>query len=104
MKKIKNTKKTNFFKKIFIRLCRLLGFEIIDQSNFKSPRSCSCKTNNITFNFSIVLVSDLEKVCCVNEFNSSYQEMMLERSLSCNSKLNDEPNNLGVLLRLNFIF
>ena len=37
MKKIKNIKKTNFFKKIFIKLCRLLGFEIIDQSNFKSP-------------------------------------------------------------------
>jgi hypothetical protein len=37
MKKIKNTQKTNFLKKIFIKLCRLLGFEIIDQSNFSSP-------------------------------------------------------------------
>ena len=37
MKKIKNTQKTNFLKKIFIKLCRLIGFEIIDQSNFKSP-------------------------------------------------------------------
>ena len=36
MKKIKNTRKTNFFKKIFIKFCRLLGYEIIDQSNFKS--------------------------------------------------------------------
>ena len=36
MKKIKNTQKTNFFKKIFIKFCRLLGYEIIDQSNFKS--------------------------------------------------------------------
>ena len=36
MKKIKNTQKTNFFKKIFIKICRLLGYEIIDQSNFKS--------------------------------------------------------------------
>lgn len=36
MKKIKNTKKTNFFKKIFIKFCRLLGYEIIDQSNFRS--------------------------------------------------------------------
>ena len=36
MKKIKNTKKTNFFKKIFIKLCRLFGYEIIDQSNFNS--------------------------------------------------------------------
>ena len=37
MKKIKNTKKTNLFKKIFIKICRILGFEIIDQSNFRSP-------------------------------------------------------------------
>ena len=37
MKKIENTQKTNFFKKIFIKLCRLFDFEIIDQSNFKSP-------------------------------------------------------------------
>jgi hypothetical protein len=37
MKKIENNKKTNFLKKLFIRLCRLLGFEIIDQSNFSSP-------------------------------------------------------------------
>ena len=36
MKKIKNTQKTNFFKKIFIKLSRLLGYEIIDQSNFRS--------------------------------------------------------------------
>ena len=36
MKKIKNTNKTNFLKKIFIKLCRKFGYEIIDQSNFKS--------------------------------------------------------------------
>ena len=37
MKNIKNTRKNNFIKKIFIKLCRLLGFEIIDQSNFTVP-------------------------------------------------------------------
>ena len=37
MKKIKNNKNLNFLKKLFIKLCRLLGFEIIDQSNFNSP-------------------------------------------------------------------
>ena len=36
MKKIKNTRKTNFLKKIFIKFCRLIGYEIIDQSNFRS--------------------------------------------------------------------
>jgi hypothetical protein len=37
MKKTNNTKKTNFFKKIFIKICRIFGFEIIDQANFWSP-------------------------------------------------------------------
>jgi hypothetical protein len=37
MKKIENSKKSNILKKLFIKICRLLGFEIIDQSNFTSP-------------------------------------------------------------------
>ena len=37
MKKIENKKKFNLFKKIFIKFCRIIGFEIIDQSNFSSP-------------------------------------------------------------------
>jgi len=37
MKKIKNSNKNSFFKKLFIKLCRIFGYEIIDQSNFTSP-------------------------------------------------------------------
>jgi len=37
MKKLEKSKKNNLFKKIFIKICRILGFEIIDQSNFHSP-------------------------------------------------------------------
>ena len=37
MKKIEKSKKNNLFKKIFIKICRIIGFEIIDQSNFSSP-------------------------------------------------------------------
>ena len=37
MKKLENRKKINLFKKIFIKICRIIGFEIIDQSNFTSP-------------------------------------------------------------------
>jgi len=37
MKKIKNSQKSNFLKRVFIKFCRLVGFEIIDQSNFSSP-------------------------------------------------------------------
>ena len=37
MKKISNSKKNNFFKKIFIKICRKFGFELIDQSNLSAP-------------------------------------------------------------------
>ena len=39
MKKIKNEYKQNFLKKLFIKLCRVLGYEIIDQNNFIIPTS-----------------------------------------------------------------
>ena len=35
MKNIKNSNKPSFFKKIFIKLSRKLGYEIIDQNNFE---------------------------------------------------------------------
>ena len=34
MKKINNKFRKNFLKKIFIKFCRIFGFEIIDQGNF----------------------------------------------------------------------
>ena len=37
MKKLENTKKVNFFKRIFIKICRIIGFEIIDQSDLYLP-------------------------------------------------------------------
>ena len=37
MKEINISVKTNFFKKIFIKICRILGYEIIDQSSFYVP-------------------------------------------------------------------
>ena len=37
MKEINNTIKKSYFKKIFIKICRILGYEIIDQSNFYIP-------------------------------------------------------------------
>ena len=37
MKEQNNTIKTIFLKKIFIKFCRFLGYEIIDQSNFNVP-------------------------------------------------------------------
>ena len=37
MKKIENNTKSNFLKKIFVKICRLIGYEIIDQNNFFIP-------------------------------------------------------------------
>ena len=37
MKKQNSSHKNKFFKKIFIKICRLFGFEIIDQNNFFVP-------------------------------------------------------------------
>ena len=48
MKKIENTKKTNFFKKIFIKICRIIGFEIIDQSNLYSPTLGKLANENLS--------------------------------------------------------
>ena len=35
MKKIKTKKRNNFVKKIFVKVCRILGYEIIDKNNFE---------------------------------------------------------------------
>ena len=37
MKKQYSQTRTNFIKKIFIKICRIFGYEIIDQSNFYVP-------------------------------------------------------------------
>ena len=37
MKKIKTKKRSNFVKKIFVKVCRVLGYEIIDQNNIEIP-------------------------------------------------------------------
>ena len=37
MKEINIASKTGFFKRIFIKICRLLGYEIIDQSKYEVP-------------------------------------------------------------------
>lgn len=47
--KIKNkTNKSNFLKKLFIKLCRLFGFEIIDQSNLFFPTSGKYGNENLS--------------------------------------------------------
>ena len=48
MKKIENVKKTNFIKKLFIKMCRIVGFEIIDQSSLYLPTSERFVNQNIS--------------------------------------------------------
>ena len=48
MKKRNNSQKKNIFKKIFIKICRLLNYEIIDQSNFYIPTQNKSLTENIS--------------------------------------------------------
>ena len=49
MKEQKNKIKINFFKKIFIKICRKMGYEIIDQSNYLVPT----QNKNLSENLSI---------------------------------------------------
>ena len=37
MKKIENIKNPNFLKKLFVKLCRIIGFEVIDQTDLSLP-------------------------------------------------------------------
>ena len=39
MKEIKSRKKSGFFKKVFVKICRILGYELIDQSSLEFPVS-----------------------------------------------------------------
>jgi hypothetical protein len=39
MREIKSIKKTNFIKKILIKICRIFGYELIDQSTLEFPVS-----------------------------------------------------------------
>jgi len=48
MKKIKNSNKNNLIKKLFVKLCRIIGYEIIDQNNFNFPVSSKNSNDNLS--------------------------------------------------------
>jgi hypothetical protein len=48
MKAQNNSRKTRFLKKIFIKLCRLIGYEIIDQGNFFTPTQNKSLNQNLS--------------------------------------------------------
>ena len=47
MKEIKGKINTNFFKKVLIKICRMFGYELIDQSKFYIPTSKKYLNQNI---------------------------------------------------------
>ena len=70
MKKIKNTQKTNFLKKIFIKLCRIIGFEIIDQSNFSSPTLSKDLNDTLSIQGKKSITIPLGQIDIKNKINS----------------------------------
>ena len=48
MKKTKNIQKNNFIKKLFVKLCRIVGYEIIDQNDFSFPVSGKISNENLS--------------------------------------------------------
>ena len=48
MKEQYQTYKSNFLKKIFIKICRIFGYEIIDQSNFYVPTQNKMLNENLS--------------------------------------------------------
>jgi len=48
MKDIKSLKNTSFFKKLFIKICRKLGYEIIDQNSFELVTSNKILTDDLS--------------------------------------------------------
>ena len=48
MKDIKSSKKTSFFRKLFIKICRKLGYEIIDQNSFELVTSNKILTDDLS--------------------------------------------------------
>ena len=48
MKEIKNNKPKSLVKKIFIKICRIIGYEIIDQNTFEVPTSNKFLNENLS--------------------------------------------------------
>ena len=70
MKKTKNIQKKSFLKKIFIKFCRLIGFEIIDQSNFSSPTLNKNLNETLTVQGEKSITIPLGQISIKNKINS----------------------------------
>ena len=57
--------KTSFFKKIFIKICRIFGYEIIDQSKFYVPTREKFLNENLNIQGKKSIILPLQ-IMCIN--------------------------------------
>ena len=70
MKKQNNSIKKNFLKKIFIKICRILGYEIIDQSKFYVPTQNKYLDKNLNIQGKKSITLPLGEIKITRKINS----------------------------------
>ena len=70
MKKQKNDPNQNFLKKIFIKICRIFGYEIIDQSNLYIPTQEKNLAENLNIQWKKSINLPLGEVKVTRKVNS----------------------------------
>ena len=70
MKEINTSVKKSFVKKIFIKICRLFGYEIIDQSNFSVPSQNKSLNDNLNIHGSKSITLPLGEVKVTRKINA----------------------------------
>ena len=109
MKDIKNSKKTSFFKKLFVKICRKLGYEIIDQNSFEVVTSNKILTDDLSklgfnsINLPLGEVKVTRKVkaldiivrtcASVNMLTQNKTRLFEESKIESTEELNNEDSN-----------
>jgi len=70
MKKQKNINKKNFLRKIFIKICRMLGYEIIDQGEFYVPTQNKSLDKNLNIQGKKSITLPLGEIKITRKINS----------------------------------
>ena len=97
MKEIKSLKKTSVLKKIFIKICRLLNYELVDQSTLEFPvsrknysnnhsvpgkKSLSLGSGNITITRKVEGIDIIIKTCTSVQLVSQNKKRIFEKEKS----------------------
>ena len=105
MKKQESLSKINIFKKSFIKICRVFGYEIIDQSNFTVPTQEKFLNNNLNVpgKKSITLpLGEVKITRKVNSFTAIFRSCTSVNMLTQSKKrLFDKPKSEYTFRSLN---